>query len=264
MLIWDLPVDHFILLLGAAFAAGALNAVAGGGSFLTLAALVFTGVSPLVANATGTVAQLPGYMAGAWGFRSDMQPPPGMRMGQVVAMSLLGGSAGAALLLFTPPAVFNHLVPWLLLVATALFAFGPQLRQWASGRQQPAGATKTGAGTGMRGALGVFAVAVYGGYFNGGLGIVLLALFSLMGQTNLNTMNGMKNLVSALLAAIAVAIYAAGDIVAWREAAIMMVAATAGGYGGARVARKLPTAWLRWGIVAIGLVLSALFFFKNS
>ena len=120
------------ILLAAAFVAGALNAVAGGGSFLTLPALVFTGVPPVVANATGTVALLPGYAAGAWGFKDDMQAPPGLSMKAVVVLALIGGAAGAALLLVTPDATFRKIVPWLLLAATAMFAFGPQLRAWAS------------------------------------------------------------------------------------------------------------------------------------
>jgi len=243
------------LLLAAAFVAGALNAVAGGGSFLTLPALVFTGVPPVVANATGTVALLPGYMAGAWGFREDMAPPPGLSMRAVVLLSLAGGAAGAALLLVTPDAVFRKVVPWLLLAATALFAFGPQLRQWAGSGQHGASPGKAG--------LGMLAVAGYGGYFNGGLGILLLALFGLLGQTQLNAMNGMKNLVSALLTAISVLIYAAGGIVQWQQALLMMVAATLGGYGGARVARRLPAPALRWGIVATGLVMAGLFFWKQ-
>ncbi|HQQ70752.1 MAG TPA: sulfite exporter TauE/SafE family protein [Alicycliphilus sp.] len=243
------------LLLAAAFVAGALNAVAGGGSFLTLPALVFTGVPPVVANATGTVALLPGYVAGAWGFREDMAPPPGLSRRAVVLLSLAGGSAGAALLLVTPDATFRRVVPWLLLAATALFAFGPQLRQWAGSGQHGASAAKAG--------WGLLAVAGYGGYFNGGLGILLLALFGLLGQTQLNAMNGMKNLVSALLTAISVLIYAAGGIVQWQQALVMMVAATLGGYGGARVARKLPAPVLRWGIVATGLVMAGLFFWKQ-
>jgi hypothetical protein len=209
------------LLLTAAFIAGALNAVAGGGSFLTLPALVFTGVPPVVANATGTVALLPGYMAGAWGFREDTAPPPGLSMRLLVVLSLIGGAAGAGLLLVTPDATFRRVVPWLLLAATALFAFGPWLRQKLAG-----GTPSTAKAT-----AGVLAVAAYGGYFNGGLGILLLALFGLLGQTNLNAMNGLKNWVSALLTAIAVAIYAAGGLVLWPQALMMMVAATAGGYG---------------------------------
>ena len=254
-------LGHLALLLVAAFAAGALNAVAGGGSFLTLPALVFTGVPPVVANATGTVALLPGYMAGAWGFKDDMQSPPGLSMKQVIALSLVGGSAGAALLLFTPDETFRKVVPWLLLAATAMFAFGPQLRAWASGKNSSNATPNVTNAT--KAAIGMLIVAVYGGYFNGGLGILLLALFGLLGQTQLNAMNGMKNLVSALLTAIAVAIYAVGGIVEWKQALIMMVAATLGGYLGARVARKIPAHILRWGIVATGLVMAGLFFAKG-
>ena len=251
-------LGHLALLLAAAFTAGALNAVAGGGSFLTLPALVFTGVPPVIANATGTVALLPGYMAGAWGFKDDMAPPPGLSMKQVVLLSLIGGSAGAALLLFTPDATFRKVVPWLLLAATAMFAFGPQLRAWAAGKNAAHAAPSV-----AKAAVGMLIVAIYGGYFNGGLGILLLALFGLLGQTQLNAMNGMKNLVSALLTAIAVVIYAVGGIVEWKQALIMMVAATLGGYLGARVARKIPAHILRWGIVATGLVMAGLFFMKG-
>jgi len=251
------PWAHLALLLAAAALAGALNAVAGGGSFLTLPALVFTGVPPVAANATGTVALLPGYMAGAWGFRRDMEPPPGLSMLAVVVLSAVGGSAGAALLLFTPDATFKQVVPWLLLAATALFAFGPQIRQWA-------GASDHGTASPWKASLGVLLVAGYGGYFNGGLGILLLALFGLLGQTRLNAMNGLKNLVSALLTTIAAAIYAAGGIVQWKQALLMMVAATAGGYGGAVLARRVPAAMLRWGIVLTGLTMSALFFWRLS
>lgn len=250
-------MGEWILLLAAAFVAGALNAVAGGGSFLTLPALVFTGVPPVVANATGTVALLPGYLAGAWGFREDIEAPPGLSMQAVVGLALLGGAAGAALLLVTPETTFRRIVPWLLLAATAMFAFGPRLRQWAAGADHNTAPSAAKAG------LGMLAVAIYGGYFNGGLGIVLLALFGLLGQTRLSAMNGMKNLVSALLTAIAVAIYAAGGLVEWPQALGMMLAATLGGYGGARLARRIPVAWLRAGIVVTGLVMSALFFWQQ-
>lgn len=246
------------VLLAAAFVAGALNAVAGGGSFLTLPALVLTGVPPVMANATGTVALLPGYLAGAWGFREDWQPPPGLTLTRLLVLSLIGGAAGAALLLMTSDAAFRRIVPWLLLAATALFALGPRLRAWtapASGEHAPPSALKA--------TLGVLAVAAYGGYFNGGLGILLLALFGLLGQTQLHAMNGMKNLVSAVLTAIAVLIYAAGGLVLWPQALLMMVAATLGGYGGARVARRIPAPWLRAGIVATGLVMAAVFFWRQ-
>lgn len=245
----------WLIILGAAFAAGALNAVAGGGSFLTLPALVFTGIPPVAANATGTVALFPGYVAGVWGFREDMQSPPSLSMREIVLLSLLGGAAGAVLLLVTSEATFSKVIPWLLLVATAVFAFGPRLRQWA-------GSSDGRAVSFWKSRLSMLAVAVYGGYFNGGLGILLLALFSLLGQSQLNAMNGMKNLVSALLTFIAVVIYALGNVVAWHQALVMMVAATIGGYLGARMARRVAAQWLRWGIVAVGLLMTALFFLK--
>ena len=245
------------LLLVAAFFAGTLNAVAGGGSFLTLPALIFVGVPPVVANATGTVALLPGYVASIAGSREDMEPAPGLTMRLVVLLSLIGGVTGAALLLITSDAAFKRLIPWLLLLATAMFALGPQLRQWAGSHHQVGPPSRTKA------VAGLLLVAGYGGYFNGGMGILMLALFGLLGQTRLNAMNAIKNLVSTLLTAIAVAIYALGGIVQWKEALIMMVAATLGGYLGARGARKLPPVVLRWAIVGIGLVMTVLFFIKQ-
>lgn len=240
------------LLLVAAFVAGGLNAVAGGGSFLTLPALVFTGVPPVAANATGTLALLPGYLSGAWGFREDTRSPPGLSMQALMGLSLLGGACGATLLLLTPGDLFRRVVPWLLLLATALFALGPRLGQLVKDRTpHPVAA-----------ALGVLVVAAYGGYFNGGLGILLLALFGLLGQTSLNAMNGLKNLISALLTAIAVTLYAWGGLIAWQQVLIMMGAATLGGYAGARLARRLPVLWLRRGIVVIGLTMTLLFFYR--
>ncbi|PWQ93547.1 sulfite exporter TauE/SafE family protein [Leucothrix arctica] len=245
-----------ILLLTAAFIAGALNAVAGGGSFLTLPALVFTGIPPVVANATGTVALLPGYISGAFGFREDLKAPPGLSLVSLAIISIVGGAIGAVLLIFTNDQVFRQIIPWLLLLATGLFAFGPMiLNKFKQDSEVTTSFVKAG--------LGMFSVAIYGGYFNGGLGILLLALLGLLGQTNLNAMNGVKNVVSALLTAIAVLIYAWGDVIAWSQALIMMVAATIGGYLGARVARRIPATVFRMCIVIMGLIMSILFFINS-
>lgn len=241
------------LLLGAAFAAGALNAVAGGGSFLTMPVLVFAGMPPVAANATGTVALLPGYISGVLGFREDLEAPAGLSMPMLITLSLTGGAIGACLLLVTEDRTFNKIVPWLLMVATLLFALGPNLLRRVRGNLD-------GHASRAKSTAGMLAVSIYGGYFNGGLGILLLALFGLLGETRLNAMNGAKNLVSALLTAIAVAIYAWGSVVSWTHALVMMIAATAGGYLGARIARRAPASLLRGGIVVIGLVMTALFF----
>ena len=253
-----MPTDplSLILLLAAAFLAGALNAVAGGGSFLTLPALIFTGVPPAVANATGTVALLPGYISAAWGFRKDLQAPPGLSLRVLALLAILGGAIGAGLLLLTGDVAFGKTVPWLMAASTALFAMGP----WLLSKK---GRGFSGEKYSPKAALGTIAVSAYGGYFNGGLGIMLLAWFGLLGQTNLNAMNGLKNLVSALLTVIAVVIYAAGGVVWWPQALFMMAAATAGGYWGARVAHKIPAGTLRVGIVATGTVMAVLFFLRS-
>ncbi|WP_328702966.1 sulfite exporter TauE/SafE family protein [Arenibaculum pallidiluteum] len=244
-----------LLLAVAAFMAGALNALAGGGTFLTFPALVFLGVPPIAANATSTVSVLPGYVSSAYAFRRDVGPVQGVGLPGLMAASLAGGVAGALLLLVTPAAVFSGIVPWLLLVATVLFAFGPRMTRWLRSRGgRPAGKVAVLAT--------VTAVSVYGGYFNGGLGILLLAAFSLLGLTDLNRMNGLKVVLSAVLAVISAATFAVAGIVAWQEAAIMAIAATLGGYWGARAARRIPPDALRMGIVAVGLAMSVLFFAK--
>lgn len=245
-----MPIAETAVLVAAAFAAGAMNAMAGGGSFLTLPALVYAGVPPVAANATGTAALLPGYASSAYGFRRDIRPVAGIGVGRLAAVSLAGGLAGAALLLLTPDGVFRAVVPWLLLAATALFAFGGRLS---------AGLRRLGAGGRGATLAGLLAVSVYGGYFNGGLGILLLAQLGLSGLADLNAMNGLKSLLSAVLTAVAVATYAAGGAVHWPAAAVMVPAAVAGGYLGARLARRIPPGALRAGIVAVGLCMTAAF-----
>ena len=244
--------EHGVVLLGAAFGGAALNAVAGGGSFLTLPALLWAGVPAVAANATGTAALLPGYLASVWGLRDALGAPRALGMRALLLACVLGGVCGAALLIATSNAGFRSLVPWLLLFATALFAFGPQwLRLLGRHPHHAAPAWQAFAG--------MFVVSVYGGYFNGGLGVLLLALFGLIGETDLNRMNGLKNVVSALLTVFALGIYAAAGTVHWKIAGLMVPAVLLGGYFGARIARKVPRNAMRWGIVVIGLVMALLF-----
>lgn len=240
-----------LVLALAGFAAGVLNAVAGGGTFLTFPALVWTGLPPVMANATATVTALPGYLGSAWGYRRDMRAEGALPVRAMLAIAAAGGLAGALLLMVTPEEVFAGIVPWLLLVATLLFAFAPRLLpRLASG------------GVGARTSAGIIlATAVYGGYFNGGLGILLLAAFSLTGFTDLHAMNGFKNAVSALLSVISSLTWAAAGLIAWDAALLLAAATTAGGYLGAHFARRLRnTAWLRAGIVLIGLAMTVAFF----
>ena len=239
----------WLLTGGAAFAAGVLNAIAGGGSFLTFPALVFAGVPPLAANATSAMAVSPGYLGSTWGFRAELNALPKSLLRKEVTIAALGGLMGAGLLLVTPAKVFSGLVPWLLLVATALFAAGPWLAKGNSGQGQPAWRLP-----------GLMLVAVYGGYFNGGLGILLMALYTLTGESRLNTVNALKNLNSFVLSLLSVLAFALAGAIVWPQAIWMMVLATAGGWVGARLAKRLPVRWVRWMVIATGLVMSAVFF----
>ncbi|MBB1601144.1 sulfite exporter TauE/SafE family protein [Variovorax sp. UMC13] len=242
------------LLGGAAALAGALNAVAGGGSFLTLPALAMVGVPLVSANATGTAALLPGYLAGAWAMRRELSGPMSPSLPRLAVLSVLGGAAGAALLLSTSNQAFARIVPWLLLAATLLFAIGPGLVRRRSIDAKPRGPWLAD--------LGIVAVAVYGGYFNGGLGILLLAVLGALGHTDMGRMNGIKNFVSAILTLIAVGLYAASGAIVWSHALWMALFATLGGYAGGTLARRLRPDLVRGFVVLTGLAMTAAFLYK--
>lgn len=227
--------------------------MAGGGTFLTFPALVFTGIPPVMANATSTVAASPGYLGGTLGFRKELATFSKRQMIRLTAITVTGSIIGSCLLMVSSNEAFSAVVPFLLLAATLAFLFGEQLRDWASAHAR---AVKP------EGALGLFVVSIYGGYFNGGLGIVLLALFALWGMTDLNKMNGLKIWLSFALSLISVAIFALAGLVAWPQALAMMVVATIGGYAGAPIARALPKSVVRGIIATIGFVMSAIFFWR--
>jgi len=251
-----MPAAHGLLLIAAAFGAGLLNAIAGGGSFLTFPALVFAGLPPIMANATSAVAVSPGYLGSALGFRTELAALPRERLVREGLVCATGGVCGALLLLVTPAKVFSAAVPWLLLFATVLFAVGP--RQVAARARRGAGEVHP-----VVQGLGLFLVAVYGGYFNGGLGILLMALYTLTGEGRVHTANALKNLNSLVLSLLSVAAFAWAGAIRWPHALVMMVAATAGGFAGARLARHLPAATVRAAVVATGLVMAAGFFLRQ-
>ena len=242
----------YTLLAAAAFAAGVLNAIAGGGSFLTFPALVFTGVPPIVANATSALAVSPGYLGSTLGFREELRALPARRLKLEMLLSAVGGVAGALLLLVTPSHLFNGIVPWLLLFATVLFAAGPWIARLA--------ASHPGSEQARWRNPALLAVAVYGGYFNGGLGILLMALYTVAGESRLNTVNALKNLNSLVLSWLSVVAFVLAGAIAWKAGLVMMVAATAGGFFGARWSKRLPVTWVRVGVVVVGLLMSAVFF----
>jgi len=252
------PLLAYALLAIAAFAAGVLNAIAGGGSFLTFPALVFTGVPPIVANATSALAVSPGYLGSTLGFKAELRELPVARLRRETLISAAGGVAGALLLLVTPSHLFTGIVPWLLLFATVLFAAGPAI----AGRMRARSSSGDAPARWHDPAL--LAVAVYGGYFNGGLGILLMALYTLAGDTRLNTVNALKNLNSLVLSWVSVAAFVLAGAIAWKEGLLMMAAATAGGWFGAQWARRLPARWVRAGVVLTGLAMSAVFFARQA
>jgi uncharacterized protein len=212
-------------------------------------------VPPVAANATSTVAVFPGYLGAALGFRREVAAFDRARLIRIAAAAAAGGLIGSLLLLVSSNAAFSAIVPFLLLGATAAFAVGDRLRARLEARRRAKGLDEAEPGL-----LGMFLVSLYGGYFNGGLGIVLLALFALWGMTALDLMNGLKSALSFLLSAVSVATFAAAGIVAWPEAATMMVAATLGGWLGAPLARALPRSVVRGVVIAVGLATSAVFF----
>ncbi|MFD1710282.1 sulfite exporter TauE/SafE family protein [Ottowia sp. GY511] len=249
-------LSQFLLLATAAFGAGVLNAIAGGGTFLTFPALVYTGVPPIAANATSALAVSPGYLGSTLGFRPELAAQPRSLLVREMLICAVGGVAGALLLLVTPAKVFEGVVPWLLLFATALFALGPSIARWA-------GSADGGASPLWRN-VGLAVVAVYGGYFNGGLGILLMALYLLVGVTQLNTVNALKNLNSFVLSVLSVVAFAIGGAIVWKQALLMAVFATFGGFAGARLAKRLPVAWVRAIVIVTGLAMSVLFFMRSS
>ena len=237
-----------------------LNAIAGGGSFLTFPALVFTGVPPIMANATSALAVSPGYLGSTLGFKAELAALPRRRLWREMAIAASGGVIGALLLLVTPGKLFDGIVPWLLLFATLLFAAGPALAR----RMVSAADGQPGVGHGPRWREpALMAVAVYGGYFNGGLGILLMALYTVAGDRDLVKVNALKNLNSLVLSLLSVAAFVVAGVIAWREGLLMMGAATAGGYFGAHWSRRLPAAWVRRGVVVVGLVMTVLFLLRQ-
>ncbi|MGI5862078.1 MAG: sulfite exporter TauE/SafE family protein [Myxococcales bacterium] len=241
-----------ILLALAAFGGGALNAVAGGGSFLTFPALIFTGVAPIEANATSAVALWPGTLASILAYRRELLAERAEARG-LALLSLVGGTLGALLLVNTPPAVFMEIVPFLLLAATLLFAFGDRLHslQGRRGHHRPA-----------FGLLAQLGIAVYGGYFGGGIGIMMLAAFALTGMTDIHRMNALKVLLTLAINGVAVVTFAVTGVVEWLPAALMIAGAVLGGYGGAALALRLDPRWVRRFVIALGAAMSAWFFIR--
>lgn len=243
----DLGATDIVLLAVAGFLAGAINAVAGGGSLISFPALLAAGYGSVTANVTNAVALVPGYLGGTLAYREELRGQRGRAIALGITASA-GGLAGAVVLLVTDPGVFEQLVPFLVLGACALLAVEPLLRK----RLPPPEPGHGARGVGLH--LAVFAAGFYGGYFGGALGIILLAILGLGLHDRLQRLNALKGLLSLLVGIASAACFAVFGPVAWGGAAIMVVASLAGGNLGVVVARRLRPAVLRAVVVVYGVV----------
>jgi len=252
--IQKLPMASYLLLIVAAFGAGLINSVAGGGSFFTFPALVFTGVPSIIANASSTVALVPGSLASAWAYRTDFKKSANFPFWPALAVSLAGGIAGALLLLLTPQKTFDSLIPWLLLAATLLFIFGPRV-SIALRRIFHIGPVTV--------ICVQFLIAIYGGYFGGAIGILMLAVWSAFGLTDIHVMNANKTLLGAAMNAVAAVLFVIAGKVWWPQTLAMLVAAVAGGYIGAHGARRVPPPYVRAFIILVSVSITIVFFLRS-
>lgn len=234
-----------------------MNAVAGGGSFIAFPALVFTGVPQIPANATNTVALWAGIVFSGGAFRDRLDVPRRVMIPLLVT-SFIGGVAGAFLLLKTPEHTFAKVLPWLMAGATLLFIFGKKLA-----RGRPSSISHEATMAAITGAS-VFelGVAVYGGYFGGGVGIVNLAMLAAIGMTDIHAMNALKSVLGSAINGVAVVVFILKGAVYWPQAIVMILGAAAGGYFGARYSLRLSPALIRWFVIVVGTGMSIYFFVK--
>ncbi len=253
-----LGLQTAIVLFFAGVLGGALNAVAGGGSFIAFPALMFAGVAPIAANATNTVALWVGVTASSGAYRKHLDISRRVMI-PLAVISVIGAIAGAYLLLHTPARTFLHVLPWLMLGATLLFMFGARLARGSGGSM-----AKDASNSALAVAV-VFelVVAVYGGYFGGGVGILNLAMLAALGMTDIHAMNALKVVLGGIINGIAVITFVLAGAVVWKQGSVMIVGALFGGYFGAHYAQKLPPAWIRGFVVTVGTAMTAYFFWTG-
>jgi len=257
-----LHLKQAIVLLATGVVSGILNAVAGGGSFLSFPMMLFIGLPPVEANATNTVALWPGLAMSTASYSRHLKIPPRLLVPLVIT-SVLGGFAGALLLVKTPQRTFLHLIPWLLLGATLLFMFGNRLREIA-GRGEEGNPVKQSSWRAISLAcLLQLAVGTYGGYFGAGIGFVMLAMMTLLGMREIHVMNALRITLAAVINAVAVVTFIVSGAVFWGQCLAMMAGALTGGWFGAQFAQKADPKKVRWFIIALGFSLSTYFFIKN-
>ena len=251
--IWGM--EHALTVLLAGFAAGTMNALAGGGSFVSLPALIAAGVPSVNANASSTVALLPGGLASTWAYRDGLGPVGTASLRPLLIITLVGGLLGALLLLYTPTRVFDFALPWLLLIATLTLAFG---RVIGERLRRHTGDVRPTAVLAIQ-----FGLGVYGGYFGGAVGIMMMAAWGLIESRELKSLNAPRTLLVTAANSTAVITFIIAKAVYWPQTLIMLVGATAGGYGGALLGRRIPARVTRAGTLALTTVITVAFFVKT-
>lgn len=251
-----MTLQTILFLMSIGLFGGAWNALAGGATLFTFPALMAAGLPPVVANATNYLAMLPSNAAALPAYRKELAGV-GAEVVPLIIVSGLGAIAGSLLLLVSGQSVFEALIPFLVLLATGLFAFGDQLR-----KAMVAGL----GGTSSRALLyiALFAFSIYGGYFGAGLGIILLAIVQIMGFTSFHVANSLKNLLATSFTILSICVFGVSGLIAWSEAGVVMCGSTLGGYFGARCARLVNERYLRFGVIAFGVVLSAAYLAKSQ
>lgn len=249
------PLAEWTLLPVAAWVAGAVNSIAGGGTLFTFSSLMLV-VGPIAANATSTFALLPASLAAGWGYRKELGECR-EHLWRLGPPSLIGGVIGSLLVARLPERVFSNMVPWLLLGATVLLLLQPWISRQLAARQKSGG-----------GNLGIVVffqllVGIYGGYFGAGIGILMLSSLAFVGIPNIHQMNAVKSLLAAMINATTILVFILAGAVVWKYALVMALAATLGGYVGARVARKLKVSVVRAIVVAMGFVLAAYSYYSR-
>lgn len=253
-------VAHATLLFAAAVIGGAINSVAGGGSFISFPALLFAGIPPVNANASNTVALWPGQVASIGAYRGELQKMSWARIAPLLITGVLGGILGAWVLLRTPQTTFMRLVPWLLLAATLIFMFSGRISGWV--RRRTAVSHHGEFNTGRAVVFQIF-IAFYIGYFGAGAGILILAMLALLGMEHIHAMNALKALLTTVSNGVALLLFIFSRAVYWPETILMIVGSTIGGYFGAHYAQKTKPEYVRRIVIAIGLILTVYFFAKQ-
>jgi hypothetical protein len=237
-------MSPYLLISIAGLAGGLINSVAGGGMFLTFPALVFTGVPSIIANASSTTALIPGVLASAWAYREDFRKSEDFPFLPLLIVSLAGGIVGALLLLFTPQTTFDSVIPWLMLAATPIlkrtFHIGP-----------------------VTVVMIQFFIAIYGGYFGGAIGIVMLATWTVFGLTDIHVMNANRTILGAAANIVAAVLFVIARKIWWPQTLVMLVGTIIGGYFGARVARKVDPRYVRAIVAVVSAGITIAFFLRS-